>query len=269
MRIARSALIAAAAVVLASLGPASPALAETQHRSEYVALGDSYAAGVGAAPYDEASGDCLRSPQNYPSTWAAEHPAYQLTDVTCSGAATDDVWAQQLDALDRRTRLVTLTIGGNDDNAFSRSLQACLLGTDADCKAATTAGSDYARTQLVGDLVKLYTEVHRRSPWARVIVLNYPQAIDQGTGSCGAVTPNTYRRALIADQVKALDAAITKATRTAWVELVDVRSAFTGHQACSTDPWIHGSDTSSQTEWFHPNATGHAVYASALDAVTS
>ena len=201
----RSVLIAAASVVLTSLSLASPASAATPSTpsgAEYVALGDSYAAGVGAPPYEPTSGECLRSPQNYPSTWAAPHPAYRLTDLTCSGAATEDVWAHQLSALDFRTRLVTITIGGNDDNGFSRSLQACLLGTDTDCEAATTAGSQYARNQLVGDLVKLYVEVHRRSPLARVIVLNYPQAIDQGTGSCGAVTPSPYRRGLIAGQVR-------------------------------------------------------------------
>lgn len=263
MRRATSVLVATVAMVVAALTLSAPANAHARP-VEYVALGDSYAAGVGAPPYDPASGDCLRSPVNYPSTWAADHPRVMLKDVTCSGAATDDVWAEQLSALSRRTKLVTLTIGGNDNSGFSRSLNACLGGTDADCLAATTAGAEYARTVLVTDLVELYDEVQERSPKAKVVVLNYPQLIDQGTGSCGAATPNTYRRGLIADQITALDASIKKATRKAGVKLVDVRPTFVGHAACGADPWINGANVPAQVEWFHPNATGHAAYAETL-----
>ncbi|MFJ5829446.1 hypothetical protein [Streptomyces sp. NPDC093089] len=44
----------------------------------------------------------------------AEAEGYALTDVTCGGATTDTVIATQLDALSPTTKLVTLTIGGND-----------------------------------------------------------------------------------------------------------------------------------------------------------
>ncbi|GAB6901803.1 SGNH family lipase [Kineosporia succinea] len=255
------ALLGLATLVTVQAGPASAGA-----RGEYVALGDSYAAGVGAPPYDAESGACLRSPLNYAHTWAAEHPRFTLTDVTCSGADTDDVWANQLSALSRKTKLVTLTIGGNDNSGFSRSLQACLGGTDADCAAATTAGADYATNVLEGDLEELYAEVKTLAPRARVVVLNYPQLIDQGTGSCGAITPNSYRRSLIADQITALDAAVARAARASRVKLVDVRDEFVGHAACSADPWIIGTNVQNQTEWFHPNATGHAAYGAALEA---
>ncbi|MBT0773255.1 SGNH/GDSL hydrolase family protein [Kineosporia sp. J2-2] len=257
-----AAVVAFFGVVVMQAGPASAG----SRSWEYVALGDSYAAGVGAPPYDPAGGDCLRSPLNYAHVWAAEHPRVTLTDVTCSGAATDDVEAEQLSALSRRTKLVTLTIGGNDDSGFSRTLNACLGGTDAQCEAATQAGADYATNVLAGDLEALYTEVKQLAPRARVVVLNYPQLIDQGTGSCGAITPSSYRRGLIAGQIAALDAAISTATSQARVKLVDVRPDFVGHEACSADPWILGTNVASQTEWFHPNPAGHAAYGAALEA---
>ncbi|WP_285601700.1 SGNH/GDSL hydrolase family protein [Kineosporia sp. NBRC 101731] len=261
-----SVLAAVVAVLGVAAIQAGPAQAGTGRSLEYVALGDSYAAGVGAPPYDPASGDCLRSPVNYSHTWAADHARFTLTDVTCSGATTDDVWAEQLSALSRKTRLVTLTIGGNDNKGFSRSLQACLQGTDADCEAATAAGAEYSSTVLVGDLEKLYRQVRLLAPRARIVVLNYPQLIDQGTGSCGVISPSVYRRGLIADQITALDAAVSTAAHRARVKLVDVRPDFVGHAACSADPWIIGTNVQAQVEWFHPTATGHAAYADALES---
>ena len=88
-------------------------------------MGDSYSAASGVLPLDPtAPPQCLRSTRNYPHVIASRVDV-RLRDVTCGAAETNDYFeeqydgvAPQLDALTRRTRLVTMTIGGNDQGVF-------------------------------------------------------------------------------------------------------------------------------------------------------
>lgn len=137
--------------VMAFAGIAAMASAQAATGPEYVALGDSYASGVGAGTYDSASGDCKRSPLDYPHQWAAANPEYTLKDVTCSGATIADVRNNQLSALSSTTNFVTLTVGGNDAQ-FATVAKACLTESDSYCKTATSWMSYYARNQLVTEL---------------------------------------------------------------------------------------------------------------------
>ena len=93
----------------------------------WVAMGDSYAAGQGANDYS--GGHCRRSANSY---WALLHGSLRngLTSpaekfVACSGATTATVRADQLAALDPTTRLVTISVGGND-LGFAGVLTACV-----------------------------------------------------------------------------------------------------------------------------------------------
>src|SRR5262249_9218810 len=151
--------------VLAFAGTAgvmsTPAQAATGQ--EYVALGDSYASGVGTGYYDSGSGDCKRSPADYPALWAAAHADYTLKDVSCSGATIADVRDKQLSALGTGTDLVTLTVGGNDAQ-FSSVVQACLTQSDSYCATATLWMSYYARNQLVTELAGLYGDIRSKAP---------------------------------------------------------------------------------------------------------
>ena len=98
--------------------------------SPYVALGDSYSSAAGVLPVvPGAPQTCSRSLKNYPHDVVAVTTAGSFTDVTCSGAKTSDFFASQaagvapqLNAVTGGTRLVTMTIGGNDGDAFSSIL---------------------------------------------------------------------------------------------------------------------------------------------------
>jgi hypothetical protein len=75
---------------------------------------------------------CSRSLLNYAHDIAAVTRPASFTDVTCSGAKTADFTgsqapgvAPQLDAVTKDTRLVTMTIGGNDENVFVDSFFGC------------------------------------------------------------------------------------------------------------------------------------------------
>ncbi|MEV6637029.1 SGNH/GDSL hydrolase family protein [Actinoplanes sp. NPDC051470] len=233
---------------------------------QYVAIGDSYAAGVGASPFDPEAGECQQNPNSYPRIWQRNNPAFELHDMTCSGATVESVRESQLDTLSSATKLVTITVGGND-NHFTETLRTCLLGTDEeDCKYETNYYSYAARHWQADALESLYEEVQNKAPNARVIVVGYPRLIDSGNGSCGLVNPDAARRSHLNNNADQLAEGIRSASARAGVDFVDVRPAFAGHEACGADPYIIGADNSRMM--FHPNANGHQAYACRLQLET-
>jgi lysophospholipase L1-like esterase len=263
MRRLKSAVVSVAlafAGVAATAG--TPAQAATE--KEYVALGDSYASGVGAGHYDSASGDCKRSTVSYPALWAGVHTEYKLKDVTCSGAEIADVRADQLSALTTGTDFVTLTVGGNDAQ-FSSVVQACLTESDSYCRTATDWMSTYAKNQLVDELAALYKDIKARAPYAEITVLGYPQALST-TGTCPVIDLSAAKRASMNAFADALAEGGQAAAAKGGVHFVDVRGAFKGHGACGSDPWIH--DLTGGSEVFHPTLAGViGGYYSELDAL--
>ncbi|UUU23074.1 SGNH/GDSL hydrolase family protein [Streptomyces sp. DSM 40750] len=253
MRKLKAALVAGLMTLAGVAVANTPAQAATS--AEYVALGDSYASGVGAGSYDASSGDCKRSTKNYPRLWAAANPEYALKDVTCSGATIADVRANQLSALSANTNLVTLTVGGNDTQ-FSTVVRTCLTDTDAACAFATGWMSSVARNQLVNDLTGLYKDIKARSPKALILVFGYPQTLST-TGTCSPIELSPTKRTAMNGLADALAEGTQKATVNASVYFIDMRKQFTGHGACGTDPWVHSVDASDATASFHPNAAGH------------
>jgi lysophospholipase L1-like esterase len=248
---------AAAVAVIATVGAGAPANAAVTP-GQYVALGDSWAAGVGASPDDPAPDDCRRNPNSYPQLWVRNHPGFQLDDQTCSGATVASVRSGQMGTLSAETKLVTITVGGNDDG-FESTLTACFTGTDQECQDATTHGAEVARQGLADDLALLYNQVEEKAPNARVMVLGYSRLIDAGDGSCGLLTPDATRRSWLRNNADQLAEGIRDATQRAGVSFVDMRLGFDGHEACSADPFIIGADGSNAM--FHPNQRGHSVFA--------
>src|SRR3954466_2502092 len=120
-----------------------PATSQAATPLKYVAMGDSYSSASGVAPFDPTGVSCTRSLVNYPHDIAAATGA-QLTDVTCGAAQTKDYFesqqpgvAPQLDAVQKDTQLVTMTIGGNDSGVFINSIVECGIA------GASTAGQGH------------------------------------------------------------------------------------------------------------------------------
>ncbi|NUT53203.1 MAG: SGNH/GDSL hydrolase family protein, partial [Saccharothrix sp.] len=113
MRRLLPALLAALSITWTGTAAAVPA------ELEYVALGDSAAAGPLIPDQDLMHLGCLRSTRDWPSVLAARLGATTFRDVTCSAATTEHLaesqltftgpQAPQLDALTLTTDLVTLT----------------------------------------------------------------------------------------------------------------------------------------------------------------
>jgi lysophospholipase L1-like esterase len=269
----RTISVATTAVALAALtacGGTEEAGTKAVDARDFVALGDSYAAGLGAGNYGDDK-DCVQSKDGgYPHLWAALRTVATfgtVTDATCAGAKINDVRFNQLTTLSEKTGWVTLTVGGNDAG-WSKTLQACLLGNDETCKSSVSTAVSAAQSALPAELDALYKMIRDRAPNAKVYVLGYPHlvAAPGAAGvSCEALTDP--RRKALNEGADSLDELIKGRAAAAGFTFVDVRKAFEGHEACTKEPWIHGL-RDNLSESYHPTPEGHKAYAQALFAVT-
>lgn len=239
------------AAVSAALTFAVPAQAASGVR--YVALGDSYASGVGAGSYTSESGSCQRSTNAYPALWAAANSPASYVSVACSGATTTSVLNTQLSALSSSITLVSLTVGGNDVG-FSNIMTTCVLYGTTECVAAVQAAEDKAQTVLPGLLDTLYNAISARAPYARVVVVDYPEFYQLGVTLCVGLSETS--RAKIDEGINVVDGVINKAVAGHGFVFADVRSIFVGHQLCSGDKWLHALNYTNLSISYHPTATG-------------
>jgi lysophospholipase L1-like esterase len=279
---ARSRRLAAAAVAVSAVAGmclAVPARAQADSTLTYVALGDSYSAGSGVLPLDlSAPLECARSSLNYPHD-LANRLGLDLRDVTCGGAKTSDFSgsqypgvAPQLDALNDSTDLVTMTIGGNDNNTFIDAILACgsagvvTLGFGHPCQ--TLYGNSFDNTidnSTYPALDATLAAVKAKAPNARIAIIGYPWIVPaQAVPGCFAKMPIAsgdvpYLRDLEAH----LNSAVQRAAADNGVTYVDMSAVSDGHDACeSADTrWIEPILFGTNYVPVHPNATGEGAMA--------
>ena len=189
---------------------ALPAAGETVGIGQYVALGDSYAAGQGGGANSYVN-DCLQSTNGYPALLDAEKQIHLRANATCSGATTSDVANEQLSALKQSTRLVTLTVGAAD-LGLSAVLAACTAGAPRLCQAAIqsafrllppSCGDD---SKLGDRLTDLYAAVAAAAPNGLIVVTGYPLLFELVPGD-----PDLAIKAQINAATTLLNCAIEKA----------------------------------------------------------
>ncbi|KAA2261157.1 SGNH/GDSL hydrolase family protein [Solihabitans fulvus] len=232
----------ACAVAPASAAPIAP---------EYVALGDSYAAGLGAGAYDPASGSCKRSATAHPQLWARAHGIPSFRFAACTGASTMDVVADQVGQLSLETGLVTITVGGTDAG-FSDVLVTCTLGGDQQCADRAATAVSFVRTELPGRFDRTYAAIRARAPQAKVVVLGYPRLFSFTPCLLGL---SQAKRKVLNDGANVLAEVTSDRARAAGFTFVDVRDAFAGHGVCAPNPWLHGLSVP-VNESYHPTASG-------------
>lgn len=239
---------------LLTLAAAAPAAAATDpHTIRYVALGDSYSAGVGAPGQ---SGLCLRGSSGYPALWADRNDPASYTDLACSGATTDTVLATQIPFLSSKTDLVTITVGGNDAG-FAPAVISCTVASDSGCAAVVAAAHTFITGQLEAKLDATYAAIKRRAPHADVVVLSYPVLFDTTRSSCGVAGMDLAKRRALNTGAQDLDDLVADRARAAGFTFADVRDVFTGHGICGPSPWLNGLTVLPPTNSFHPTATGY------------
>ena len=267
-----------AAALLCACTPiaqATPAL--PWQGARFVAMGSSFAAGPGiAAPVDSTANRCGRSSNNYALLPAREF-GLQLTDVSCSGATTSDVLRPrgklpaQIDALTTETRLVTITIGGNDvgyigtlGSASCRTLPIPPSGTPGGkCPAAPSALVNWSALKTA--MSKIALEVHRRAPSATLIFVDYLTVLSE-RGACDG-TPLPAGQA---DASRATAKKLAKLTKTVAAEtgseLFTASAMSRTHSACDAEPWVTGFPLPGALGFipYHPNQAGMSAIASSL-----
>jgi len=250
-------------------------LADLPPGSEYVALGDSYSAGYGLGDRTRLpTSACVQSARDYPHRLAARF-GLDLTDVTCAGATSEDVTTghqftgvpPQIESLSSRTRLVTLTIGGNDADLFGTAASCLAISADGPVFSGRDAPS--CESTLVQDgedqlSVKIQSRValgiadtlaavQRAAPNAVVVFLGYPaifpdaehtpakgcfrSALDLGT-LAGSFPSDTFPFtdddvAYLHGVQEELDAVSASAADAAGVRFVDVLERTEAHSACA------------------------------------
>ena len=237
----------------------------------YVALGDSYSAASGVLPPDPTSPLCARSTSNYPHV-IAEKTGAQLTDVTCGAAETKDFStsqypgvAPQLDALRRHTQLVTMTIGGNDNNTFIGAIAECgaagvsTLGQGSPCK--DRYGDSFAtdiRQKTYPALKRSLRAVMTRAPHARVAILGYPWILPRTEG-CFDKMPVAKGDVPYLRRVEStLNHAVRRAAAATGATYVSFAKISEGHDACQAAGvrWIEPVLQGTNPVVVHPNALG-------------
>jgi lysophospholipase L1-like esterase len=271
--------------LIAAFVVAAPAFAADP---SYVGLGDSYAAGPGIPLQIEPFG-CAKSDHNYAHLAAPRLAQSAFRDPTCSGAKTTHMTTSQgvspgpnppqFNSLDADTQIVSLTIGGNDIG-FSSIAQDCFSLTPAGSPTApggspckdkyTVNGQDEVSRRIAETAPKVgqvLTDIHTRSPLARVFVVNYSAILPHTGPGCWPQLPLAegdvpWLRAkqeelntMLADQAAANTAV-----------LVDVYAQSIGHDACQmpTVRWVEPATPSSPAAPVHPNIWGMQAMADLL-----
>ena len=174
--------------------PAAPTTPTTASKlaknDKYVALGSSIASGYGISVQ---STDCGRSNRNYPNLIAARY-GLALTDVTCGAATIPNVvdTAQgthppQITAVTPDTRLITVTVGGNDIGYNATAVSCSDPQSVCSAPAALEANLSKARAALK----TLIDQLHAAAPSATVVLVTYPREVP--VGNCRS-SPSPMKR---------------------------------------------------------------------------
>jgi lysophospholipase L1-like esterase len=256
----------------------------------YVALGDSYTSGpsvpdqLGPTTRPPAPAACLRSSRNYPSL-VARALGLTLTDVSCAGATTTDLFRSQgagvpaqLGALRPSTGVVTVGIGGND-LGFSSIAESCVALTPVGptrvgltCRDHYTAGGVdrlAAVDRTVGVRVaRVLAAIRARAPGARVFVIGYPQLVPASGPGCWPSLPFTGTDVhYLAGVERGLNAALATAAARAGDRFVDMAGPSADHDACTpaATRWVEPLLATPGTYPLHPDATGMDGMAGVLE----
>lgn len=304
------ALACGCATVIAGTVSAHAATITGTGGARYVAMGDSYSSGEGNPPFESnVGGGCDRSISGaYADLIAADlglaNNGTAFDFEACGGATTGDLWPGAGDArgntafttyqetglvageagLGPNTKLVTLTIGGNDVGIGTAAAE-CIIGGCIDPSLSIFANIRNAVQNIAAlqkTLVATYDSIKTAAPNAAIYVLGYPALftdnwIENSLPGCLANTGLTagsiawlYQREL------QLDGVVKAAATQAGVHFVDPNAtgtaySFAGHGICSSSPWFHPLwqnllPFSDLVYTFHPTVAGQQALAAALVA---
>ncbi|MGA5294489.1 SGNH/GDSL hydrolase family protein [Streptomyces koyangensis] len=221
----RLALLGSAAALTAVqlVGP-SPASAAEGY--QWVALGDSYTAGVIRAAGDtfEVPRDgCERTDRSYPQVVERDLGSlFDLVNVSCGAATIENVTdipqepigrhlppfvedpdypfpavPPQSEAVNSDTDAITVGVGGNT-LGFADILTQCQKlggesgGEGTPCKDALGSGIQARLDKVSKEYDRMLTVLHERAPKAKILAVGYPTIIPNDASKCGYSDPTKF-----------------------------------------------------------------------------
>lgn len=247
--------------------------------ARYVAMGSSFAAGSGIDPSRaNVPARCGQSERNYAALLSAKLKL-SLTDVSCGGATTAHIlgpWSElppQIEAVTADTRLITITIGGNDLGYVANLFAATCVpgegmmvqGRQIPCfNAKLPTDEDYAQAEA--SLVAIGRQVAARAPNARLVFIQYVTLVPAAPcetaridGAAMAATREIGRR--LADLT-------SRAASQTGALVLPMDQLSHGHTTCDAVRWSNGSGSGitpgDGTAW-HPTSAGMQAIANELE----
>ncbi len=249
---------------------------------KYVALGDSYTAGPGIAPFGDRP--CGRSKVNYPTLLADALKASGFADRSCSGASTLNLDQPQsygkirlndpqLDGVDKSTQLVTVGLGLNN-NAVSIGLLLVCLDPDhgplsAKCQQYLATPQSQIEAQMKSSASQLgmaLGEIKQKAPDARIVVIGYPRLVPDQSSCPDRLPVPEAQVERMRTGMRYVNRVWADAAKQAGAIYVDMYAVSEGHDICSDDPWIadyRGAVTKARA--LHPYAKYHEAVAAQVE----
>jgi lysophospholipase L1-like esterase len=230
----------------------------------YVALGSSIASGFGIS---KQSTDCGRSNRDYGQLVAAEY-RLRLTDVSCGAAVVANIvdTAQgthppQITALTPDTKLVTVSVGGNDI-VYNGTAVGC--GDPATvCTAPASLDANLAKTAAA--LHDMITKIEAAAPAATIVFVTYPREVPEA--NCPELSFTDAEAAVVRDMGARLEQLFVRfASEEKDVRFVDPYAAPGDHTGCAPQAqrWTAGHVPDDGFA-YHPTALGHEVMARMIE----
>ncbi|MGW0992647.1 ricin-type beta-trefoil lectin domain protein [Streptomyces sp. NPDC002523] len=196
-------------------------------------------------------------------------------------------------ARNTRIKMVLLVAGANDDLQFGPVMTDCVeryLLSQGACEPKY-AGGWQARVdalvpkveQTVRDLRTVMRDAGYADGDYKLVVMGYPSPIGPdfhdnpsfpGKLACGGLGYDSDTKWGRDTAVPAFERGMRKAAQDTGVTYLDNSRLFQGHEVCMEDTWARGAfidvtkpgtpDENSLRQSFHPNARGHAAFASCL-----
>jgi lysophospholipase L1-like esterase len=271
-------LLALAALTLAA---ADASAAPPAPGSTYVALGSSYAAGTRLPREAEDSpASCGQGTENYPRQ-VARALSLKLVDRSCGGATTTHILQggqfglpAQVAAVDGQTKLVTMTIGGNDVRfTADLGLFSCRRRSAAEQAAPCSEPPpnfqlDRAFLDLEANLRAVAALVRNRAPQARLMFVDYITVVPPA-GSCASLGLSAAEASLMRERAARLSALTAKVAAETGADLIQASKLTESHDVCSPEPWAWGfvsaaERTQSGAVGFHPRPEAIVAVAQAI-----
>ncbi|WEP00668.1 SGNH/GDSL hydrolase family protein (plasmid) [Streptomyces sp. FXJ1.172] len=210
-----AAALAAGTLVPAQFAGAQPAAAADR---QWVALGDSYTAGVIPAAgevFEYPRDGCERTDQSYPQVIDRDLGSlFDLHNVSCGAATIENVTDEaqepigrhlppisedpdypfpavppQSAAVSANTDVITVGVGGNT-LGFAGILLKCQElgqgsgGVGTPCKDALAAGIPARLNKVSKEYDRMLTVLHERAPHAKILTVGYPTIVPKDTSKC-------------------------------------------------------------------------------------